>query len=140
MLLDCGGGTTDIGVYTIGHEDPFRLGKEIIPTSGSFSWKSPSTCTDLERKGAICGSGDLNKAFFDFAMQHLRHATFTSAGHISITDIIEADLMPLFESSYKRSFSLKSKESRAKPYAFRLRGLKAIDGDARVMQDAFVMS
>ncbi len=34
LLLDCGGGTTDVGVYEIGHEHPFRLGKEVAKTQG----------------------------------------------------------------------------------------------------------
>ena len=34
LLLDCGGGTTDVGVYAIRHEIPFRLGKEVVQAKG----------------------------------------------------------------------------------------------------------
>ena len=96
--------------------------------------------TILTRKGAICGSGDLNRAFYDFAMEHLQDAKDTFAGQATIADLINMDLMPQFESKEKRAFSLHHKHDRSKPYSFRLRGLKAIDGNSRIKKDAFVMS
>ncbi|KAF2853307.1 hypothetical protein T440DRAFT_549037 [Plenodomus tracheiphilus IPT5] len=123
LLLDCGGGTTDLGIYEIGHDYPFRLGKQINHTSG-----------------AVCGSGDLNQAFFDFALKHLQNATFASAEQESLEHIIDMDLMPHFEGTVKRSFSLKNRAESKKIYPFRLRGLQQIEGSSRIKAHTFVLS
>jgi hypothetical protein len=34
ILVDCGGGTTDAGTYTIAHDKPLRLGAEVTRARG----------------------------------------------------------------------------------------------------------
>lgn len=36
ILLDCGGGTTDSGMYKISHEHPLRLGEEVTRPKGTY--------------------------------------------------------------------------------------------------------
>ncbi|KAI8935379.1 hypothetical protein NX059_007962 [Plenodomus lindquistii] len=120
LLLDCGGGTTDVGVYEISLDRPFRLGRQINPTTG-----------------AVCGSGNLNQAFYEFAMTHLQHATLDGT---SVEHIIETEIMPVFESTLKRSFSFKDKDQPGVCYPFRVRGLRKMEDNSRIKRDAFVLS
>ncbi|CBY00364.1 hypothetical protein IAQ61_011296 [Plenodomus lingam] len=123
LLLDCGGGTIDLGVYEIGRDFPFRLGRQVNPTSG-----------------AVCGSGDLNRAFSEFATSLLKHATISAAGDDTIEHIVETEVLPQFENWTKRSFSLNHRDLENKSYAFRIRGLQAIPGDDRIKKGTFVLS
>ncbi|CAO2655819.1 Nn.00g046220.m01.CDS01 [Neocucurbitaria sp. VM-36] len=124
LLLDCGGGTTDAGVYSVGREYPFRLGREIIRAAG-----------------VVCGSGDLNRRFREFAIQQLKGATYLVQNKLTLENIIDSEIMPRFETEHKRSFSLKIKhKSKRQSYGFLLRGLQEIEKNNRIRDNAFVLS
>ena len=140
-MLDCGGGTTDIGVYSVGLEYPFRLGKEVTPAAGTLYLIITRTCLTKFPLGVVCGSGDLNRHFRNFAIEQLKTAKYPEINRVSLEDIINLELMPRFENEYKRSFSLKMEnKEKSQKYRFLMRGLEGIKGNARVRSDAFVLS
>ncbi|KAL6707707.1 hypothetical protein ACN47E_003828 [Coniothyrium glycines] len=120
MIMDCGGGTTDIGVYQVQHEEPFRLGCEVIPV-----------------RGAVVGAGDVDQAARKFFIRRLRNAQYPDMDTVSIEEYVDREVLPRFEQRVKRSFSLKAT---MKQYAIPLSGLQAIQGDSSVRQGAFLLS
>ncbi|KAF2025869.1 hypothetical protein EK21DRAFT_103649 [Setomelanomma holmii] len=122
VLLDCGGGTTDVGMYKIAHDLPFRLGEEVT-----------------HPKGAICGSSDLNERFRHFAVLHLdeqKGKLEDVETGITIHNIIESEMMHYFESDVKRAYDPNDVDG----YHFRLRGLRKSTKNPRLQNGMFVIS
>jgi hypothetical protein len=72
--------------------------------------------------GAVCGSSDLNTRMHRFAALDLQNEHYLEdleAG-VTISNIIDAELMPKFERDYKRIFGLTKNQH----FSFRIRGLQ----------------
>jgi hypothetical protein len=89
--------------------------------------------------GEVCGSDDLNEAMRNLAMEHLEgeiyledHRTKTT-----IANIIESDIMPIFEREAKRAFSLTNTKTR---FPFPVRGLRKSMDNRRICHNTFILS
>ncbi|KAH6633440.1 hypothetical protein C7974DRAFT_171421 [Boeremia exigua] len=120
MLVDCGGGTTDIGVYRIAGTEPLRLENEVY-----------------EATGAMVGAGDLNNMFRNLAKRILRHELYLESGEDTIDTIIEAEAMYKFEHDLKRNFKYNDIEQ---GYGIRIRGLKRSQSDTRIRDNYLVLT
>ncbi|KAF1911303.1 hypothetical protein BDU57DRAFT_507169 [Ampelomyces quisqualis] len=118
ILLDCGGGTTDSGMYKISYEHPLRLGEEVT-----------------HPKGVVCGSGDLNVRMHKFAASNLRRERYleNAVEGITIDNIIDSEVMPHFESEVKRAFDI----TKDQKFTFRIRGLRESTVNPRLKRNCF---
>ncbi|KAH7383351.1 hypothetical protein BKA66DRAFT_584980 [Pyrenochaeta sp. MPI-SDFR-AT-0127] len=105
LMLDCGGGTTDLGTFSVGHKHPFRLDSVVnAPT------------------GAMCGASDIDQRFCAMALFDLKDQLYLEdqeAG-ITIRKIVEGEVMRRFEEECKRTFTLEDKD---RIYQVRVYGL-----------------
>lgn len=90
--------------------------------------------------GAVCGSGDLNRRFRDFAIEKLKDAEYPNKDKVRVDKMVDKWLMPKFEQETKRSFSLKFKNKGNRRYAFPLMGLQGVEGNSRLKDDSFGLS
>jgi hypothetical protein len=122
LLVDCGGGTTDLGLYHVSRSSPLRLGTEL---------SNPT--------GAAVGATDLNDRMCEYALDQLKSETYLGNAEdgTTILSIIEQEIMPLFENEFKRSFSLLNKKQR---FVFRIRGLRESPSNSNIQRGAFVLS
>ena len=140
VLLDCGGGTTEAGLYTIAHEKPLRLESEVThPRGQSNSSQSPKPPRNSHAHlGEVCGSDDLNEAMRKLAMEHLKWETYLEDPETktTIANIIESDIMPAFEREPKRAFSLKNTKAR---FPFSIRGLRESTHNPRLCKNTYIL-
>lgn len=137
-MLDCGGGTTDVGTYTIAHEFPLRLGQEVGHPNGKLPYHTISTI--LSRTGAICGSGDLNDRMRTLAAVHLNRDA-PDLGKLegaTIASIIESEIMPNFERNIKRHFKIS--DAPTERYVFVVRGLREHPQNPRIKTNRFMLT
>ncbi|XPS92354.1 hypothetical protein M3J09_001751 [Ascochyta lentis] len=114
MIIDCGGGTTDVGIYRIASTEPLRLESEVN-----------------EATGAMIGSGDVNEAFRRFAYNDLKNEDYLvdDKRGTTLNSIIEMDLMHQFENTHKPAFGNASADVF---YSFRLPQLRQSDTNPRI--------
>ncbi|KAF2678256.1 hypothetical protein K458DRAFT_317433 [Lentithecium fluviatile CBS 122367] len=122
LLVDCGGGTTDLGLYRVAHAHPLRLETELSDPTG-----------------AAVGATDLNERMRQYALAQLESERYlcTPHGDATIPNIIENEIMPLFESEYKRAFNLSNPNQR---FVFRIRGLRESATKSSIQRGAFVLT
>jgi hypothetical protein len=122
LLVDCGGGTTDLGLYRVSHSFPLRLGTEL---------SNPT--------GATVGATDLNERMRETALDHLKSELYlcNTEDGTTILNIVENEVMPLFENEYKRAFKLSNTQQR---FVFRIRGLRESASNPNIQRGAFVFS
>ncbi|KAH7396896.1 hypothetical protein DE146DRAFT_57787 [Phaeosphaeria sp. MPI-PUGE-AT-0046c] len=119
ILLDCGGGTTDIGIYTIAMSHPLRLGEQVV-----------------HPKGAVCGSSDINARMRAKALEDLQGERYLEDADVVIENIIDSEIMPHFEEVAKRSFEITDRRS----FNFRLRGLRESNQNPRLQRNHYVLT
>jgi hypothetical protein len=88
--------------------------------------------------GAVCGSSDLNTSMHRFAaldLQNERYLEDLDAG-VTISNIIDAEIMPKFERDYKRVFGLAKNQQ----FTFRIRGLRAHPTNPRVRDNHYMLN
>ncbi|KAF9700017.1 hypothetical protein EKO04_001481 [Ascochyta lentis] len=123
LMLDAGGLTTDSASFIVGMTEPIRLGAEIA-----------------QAKGVMVGSSNLNDAFRDYMLQLLQDETYLLTHSLNtIEKVIDADLVPQFESLHKRTFAGPLSVG-SHPHVFPLRGLKASREDSRIRDDMVYLS
>ncbi|KAJ8115705.1 hypothetical protein OPT61_g2702 [Boeremia exigua] len=120
ILIDCGGGTTDIGIYRIASTDPPRLGSEVY-----------------EPMGAMVGAGDLNARFRTLVKDILRKELYLEKAGESIDTIVDAETMYEFENKIKRVFQYNDTEAE---YSIRILGLKKNRYDERIRDNYLVLT
>lgn len=69
------------------------------------------------------------------AIHHLRNEKYLG-NDLSIENLVDNEIMPLFENEYKRSFSLSDKK---RIFPFRVRYLKESPVDPKLRGNAFVL-
>ncbi|KAJ4342040.1 hypothetical protein N0V87_001366 [Didymella glomerata] len=106
VLVDCGGGTTDIGIYRIALTEPLRLGSEVHEAMG-----------------------DLNDKFRSLVKGILRKELYLENGEDTIDTIVAAEAMFKFENDIKRSFQYDDTEA---TYPIRIRGLRESRSEDRI--------
>lgn len=121
ILVDCGGGTTDLGMYRVARSYPLRLETEL---------SNPS--------GAATGASDLNERMWQTAFFNLcdEHYLCDPEEGVTIQNIIDTEIMPNFESDFKRDFK---DGNRTQKFSFRIRGLRPSETNPRLQQGAFVL-
>ncbi|KAH4006322.1 hypothetical protein HBI56_024010 [Parastagonospora nodorum] len=121
ILLDCGGGTTDVGTYKIANGQPLRLEQEVT-----------------HPRGAVCGSSDLNTRMRRFAAINLTDETYLEDEEegTTIYNVIDSEIMPYFESEVKRAYDPNKEQS----FTFRIHGLKRSSVNSRLVKNHFVLS
>ncbi|KAF3037823.1 hypothetical protein E8E12_007276 [Didymella heteroderae] len=119
VLADCGGGTLDIGIYTVALTEPLRLGSEV------------------NEPMAMVGAGDLNDGFRSLVKSILCKELYLENGDVTIHSIISAEVMFKFENDTKRSFQYKDTEE---TYSFRIRGLRKSRSDDRIQENFLVLT
>jgi hypothetical protein len=89
--------------------------------------------------GEVCGSDDLNEAMRALAMEHLRRETYLEDHKTGTTieNVIDSDIMPVFEREGKRSFSLANTRLR---YNFPVRGLRHSITNHRIRDNKFILN
>ncbi|KAF1363129.1 hypothetical protein EJ07DRAFT_163038 [Lizonia empirigonia] len=120
ILVDCGGGTTDIGIYRIRLTEPLRLASEVH-----------------EAMGAMVGAGDLNDRFRALVKRILRRERYLKNEDNTIDSIIEVEVMPKFETNIKRAFQYNDTEV---TYSIRIRDLKESRDDERIQKNFLVLT
>jgi hypothetical protein len=71
------------------------------------------------------------------AVYHLMDERYLEQDGYTISTLIEAEIMPHFETEIKRAFNLPNKDQ---SFSFRLRGLKASGKDHMLKRNAFTLS
>jgi hypothetical protein len=87
--------------------------------------------------GAVCGSSDLNTRMHRFAALDLQNELYLQdldAG-VTISNIIDAEIMPKFESDVKRVFDIMKKQQ----FAFRIRGLREDPNNPRLCNSHYIL-
>ena len=107
VLLDCGGGTTDIGTYSIAHSTPVRLSQEVKGAEGEYMLCIQEHANNAFA-GLLVGANDINEAFRAQVLEHLQDAL--SRGVILSLDdrirrYVDTDLMYQFENGHKKTFA-----------------------------------
>ncbi|KAF2129966.1 hypothetical protein P153DRAFT_315435 [Dothidotthia symphoricarpi CBS 119687] len=123
VLIDCGGGTTDLGTYRIAYAHPLRLESEVNDPTG-----------------AMCGSEDLNERFRACVYQFLRDAEsylVDEESGTTLDSIIDEDIMPQFEDKIKRSFDITDTRE---TFEFRISRLRESDKNPRLKRKRLVLS
>ncbi|RYN89541.1 hypothetical protein AA0120_g6203 [Alternaria tenuissima] len=118
LLVDSGGGTTDLGLYRTTEIEPLRLEREINPPSG-----------------AMCGSSDLNERMRTLALSDLRDQEYLVAAG-TMEAIVDRFIMPLFENEHKRSFKYHDSFQR---FEFPILGLRASQNNRRLLDGQYVL-
>ncbi|KAI8935381.1 hypothetical protein NX059_007964 [Plenodomus lindquistii] len=121
LIIDAGGGTTDLGAYRLTASSPPRLDSEVSKTSGE-----------------PVGSRDLNEALREFARSQLQDSVndFEYDSIVSLDWIINRYIIKDFEMDTKRLFNLQDKD---KIFPFCLHGLRESSTNPRVMRHRFVL-
>ncbi|OSS54547.1 hypothetical protein B5807_01060 [Epicoccum nigrum] len=112
VLIDCGGGTTDIGIYHIAFTESLRLDTEAH-----------------EAMGAMVGACNLNDNLRSLVRVVLRGERYLETEGYTIDDIITNDLMPIFEDTIECNFEYNNVKV---SYDFRIRSLRQNPYDDRV--------
>ncbi|KAB2099689.1 hypothetical protein AG0111_0g12188 [Alternaria gaisen] len=118
LLVDSGGGTTDLGLYRTTEVEPLRLEKEINPPSG-----------------AMCGSSDLNERMRAFALSDLRDQEYLLEMD-TFEAIVDKFVMPDFENEHKRSFEWRDKSQR---FIYEINGLQASQNNRGIQKGCYVL-
>jgi hypothetical protein len=90
--------------------------------------------TDIST-GAVCGSSDLKVRMRALAIAYLQDEDYLedSAEGLTIENIVDSEIMPVFESTHKRTFDISKKQR----YSFRLRGLRESEHNPRLKLNHF---
>ncbi|KZM26023.1 hypothetical protein ST47_g2822 [Ascochyta rabiei] len=120
VLIDCGGGTTDVGIYRIALTDPLRLEAEVH-----------------EAMGAMVGAGDLNNQFRTLVKGILCKETYLEQSGDTLDTIVAAEVIFKFENDIKRAFRYNDTET---TYPIRIRGLKQSWRDDRICDNYLVLT
>lgn len=83
------------------------------------------------------GAGDLNDRFRALVKRLLRRERYLENEDNSIDSIIEAEVMPKFETNIKRAFQYNDTEA---TYSIRIRDLKESRDDERVQKNFLVLT
>jgi hypothetical protein len=88
--------------------------------------------------GVVCGSSDLNARMRLFAALQLKdeHYLVDEDEGLTIANIIDAEIMPQFESEDKRAFDITKSGSSF----FRIRGLRQSDTNPRLHKNSFELT
>ncbi|KAJ8110500.1 hypothetical protein OPT61_g6672 [Boeremia exigua] len=116
LIVDCGGGTLDLGVYHVESTWPLRL--------------KPGVCIT---EGYWIGAIQLNQRFHNFVEQLIKNNL--KPGHMSVEDIMSKLVMPVFETTTKRTFSL----DKEKIFYIDVPGLEGSLSDTRVQPNLLVL-
>ncbi|CAN9187548.1 unnamed protein product [Alternaria alternata] len=119
LLVDSGGGTTDLGLYRTTEPEPLRLEREINPPSG-----------------AMCGSSDLNERMRARALLDLRDQGYLTTDR-TIETIVDEFIMPAFENEHKRSFRWRDRSQR---FRYPILGLQASQNNRRIQKGDYVLN
>jgi hypothetical protein len=88
--------------------------------------------------GVVCGSSDLNARMHLFAALQLKdeHYLVDADESLTIANIIDAEIMPQFESDVKRAFDITKDDS----FFFRVRGLRGSTKNPRLHKNTFQLT
>ncbi|KAH8194146.1 hypothetical protein TruAng_011693 [Truncatella angustata] len=89
VLVDAGGGTVDVSIYTVSQKVPLRLQAEGITPQGD-----------------LCGSSYLNELFFRYIRSRLEGADYLTRRGETLDEIAHTITMTEFELIHKRNFDI----------------------------------
>ncbi|KAF2178402.1 hypothetical protein K469DRAFT_695689 [Zopfia rhizophila CBS 207.26] len=89
ILLDCGGGTVDAGTFKVANTYPLRLALQVD-----------------HPQGGLCGSSYLNQRYRAMWKERLQRAPYLEQNGQTIDGILDAIIMPEFETRIKKRATL----------------------------------
>ncbi|KAF2704593.1 hypothetical protein K504DRAFT_449582 [Pleomassaria siparia CBS 279.74] len=122
ILMDCGGGTVDLGTYKLARDEPPRL-----------EWQVNSL------SGGLYGSSYVNQKFERVVEELLseQREHLESVNKSTLAVYIAQEMMPRFENVYKRTIDFSDLDE---IFKFKVSGLRPSKTDNRLKEDALLLT